>query len=288
MATYHRVSQLPTIRDTHANRTNYPPENYLSGMQGNTASAASATSNPVQQVNGMLYWETDRTSMYQVQLVANVPTWVWIFGMFSVTQAALPADLGTADGGFVALVNNYMHYLRWNGSSWGYADSDVPGRVEMFWIDPSPVTGWQLCDGTDHVKYLKGDGTLVDLTGATRIPDLTSAANKAAYAKLGTPVAGPVAAVAPGFTSGGNTGNSAIGIAATDSTTPGATGNDSGAGTVVAAGAGTTVATHTHTHTSAAHAHALTDPQHNHTVPAGAVDATGEPRNLVLRPWIRL
>jgi hypothetical protein len=124
--------------------------------------------------------------------------WIYVSGTYSRTQsqlAALAALLTANDAGLLTDVTDYAHVLRWTGSAWTYADpSDPAGRVEGFLVDPSPTTGWQLCDGTAGVAYLKADGTTATLT----VPDLVSAANKAGYLKFGSPAsATPNAAVAP-------------------------------------------------------------------------------------------
>ena len=201
----------------------------------------------------VVYWNiqgSDSGVLYQYTNTGGIATnWNYISGMVARTQsqlAALAALLGPADTGLLVDVTDYAHILKWTGSAWTYADpTDPAGRIEMFLVDPSPVTGWQLCDGTAAVKYLKADGT----TGTQTMPDLVSVAANAAYAKLGSPATGnPVAAVAPNFT----------GTAQTFTTSPA-----QATGTV----------------------NAFTAP--NPYTPAGTVDATGEPRFIVLRPWFR-
>lgn len=194
--------------------------------------------------DGTLYVITDEGELvYQSQASA----WVFIEGSYKRTQAQIAAyiaTLGATDAGVLIEVTDYRHVLRWTGSAleWG-PNEDGRHDIVALPVDPSPTTGWQLCDGTT-VSYLNSDGT----TGSFATPDLTSAANKAAYLKLGDAVAGPTAAVAPTFT-----GN-AIGF--TTST--------------AAAAAGLAF---------------LTSPT---TQPiTGSVSATGEPRSYKLRPWFR-
>lgn len=190
---------------------------------------------------------SDAGVLYQYSTSATV--WTYIGGMVARTQsqlATLAGLLGVADTGLLVDVTDYAHILKWTGSAWTYADpTDPAGRVEMFLVDPSPVTGWQLCDGTASVKYLKADGT----TGTQTMPDLVSTTAKAAYAKLGSPVSGsPVAAVAPNFT-----------------------------------GTAQTFTTQAAQATGAVNAFTAPNPY----TPAGTIDTTGEPRNIVLRPWFR-
>lgn len=240
---------------------------------------------------GTFYEETDRNVLYQNQIVSNAAVWTLIAGEMRATQATLPADLGTNDTGFIVQVTDFNHRLVWSGTAWGWAPGDEgSGKGPIpFEIDPSPTTGWALYDGST-VTYLKSDGT----TGSIALPDLTSAANKAAYLKLGSPDSGPNAAVAPTVTGGGgNTGSATTGVtnpSATGATAPGAGSNNS-ASVAVQSGAGTTVAADPHTHTSASHTHTIgapTDPGHVHTLGALSAGTNGEPRNLERRPWFRL
>lgn len=249
---------------------------------------------------GTFYEETDRNVLYQNQVVSSVNTWVWIAGEMRATQATLPADLGVSDAGFIAQVTDFNHRLKWSGSAWGWAPGDAgSGMMVRFEIDPSPLTGWALYDGST-VTYLKSDGA----TGTKTLPDLTSAANKAAYDKSGSPNSGPNAAVAPTLNSAVVTGSSATGVTipantganVTGITMPVNTGVDSGGGTVVMAGVGTTVAAHTHVHpegplSDPTHVHTegpISDPGHAHAITATTANADGEPRNLVRRPFFRL
>jgi len=178
--------------------------------------------------------------------------WSYVSGYVARQQnqlATLAGLLGPSDTGLLVDVTDYAHILKWTGTAWTYADpSDPAGRIEMFLVDPNPVTGWHLCDGTANVPYLKFDGT----TPTQTLPDLISTTAKAAYAKLGSPVSGsPVAATAPTFT----------GNAQTFTTTPAAA------------------------FVSGSQVDAFTAP--NPYTPTGSVSATGEPRNIVLRPWFR-
>lgn len=183
-------------------------------------------------------------------------------------NAALgPQALGQAP--FLAIVTDYGHVLQWTGTGWQWGPGEQgSGMLVMFEVDPTGV-GWHLYDGTAGVHYLKSDGTL----GTITLPDLTSATANAAYLKAGSPDSGPNAAAAPGFT-GGSIANAATGITATTSA--------SASSVNVLTSSVTQVSTAAHTH-----AVNVTDPTHTHTFSGGSVDATGEPRNLVRRPWFR-
>ncbi len=205
--------------------------------------------------------------------------------------AALAATLTAADAGLLVEVTDYRHVLRWSGSVWTWGPGE-DGRHDIVGlpVDPDDTTGWQLCDGTT-VAYLKGDGTTANFA----TPDLTSAANKAAYLKLGTPVSGPNAATAPGFSgSGATTGATSGGTPAGTNSAPAFTGNAIGFTTNTAANAaGLTFLTGPATQniTGSVAAPTFTGSAlatHTHSVTAaGTVDATGEPRNYELRPWFR-
>lgn len=183
-----RLNDLPAIVDTHANRIS-------------TSNPAPAVPPPPYRPDrylGMFYYETDRNALYVAKLVSNVPAWVWIGGECAVTQANLPNDLGVNDAGFIAIVTDYMHRLRWSGSAWGWAPGESgSGMLEMFAV--APGAGWHACDGST-VNYLKSDGTL----GAITLPNTAASA---AYAKLGGSYAAWInAATVPSVVNPTNTG----------------------------------------------------------------------------------
>lgn len=221
--------------------------------------------------DGTLFWETDTGLVYQAQKNAagTLLAWVYFSGTYQRTQSqltALAATLGANDADLPVEVTDYRHILRWTGTAWECAAGEVLGGfIQGFAVDPDPTTGWQYCDGT-ATTYLKKDGT----TGNFTTPDLTSAANKAAYLKLGTPVAGPTAATAPAFTGTPVTPTGTVSAIAATPTAP----------MTSAVAAGQNTANNTHTHP----APTVTI---NAITPAGTVDATGEPRNYELRPWFR-
>lgn len=197
--------------------------------------------------------------------------------------SGLAASLTGADAGLLVNVTDYSHVLQWTGSAWQWGPGDIgSGMFALFEIDPG--TGWHLYDGTANVPYLKSDGTL----GAVTLPDLVSAANKAAYAKAGTPNGGPNAATAPGIT-----GTTATGTAAIAGSTASGTaniGNDNGIPGITTPGIGLNVPAEPHTHIDAGHTHGLgsiADAGHTHGFGSIAADAVGQPRNLVRRPFFR-
>lgn len=178
------------------------------------------------------------------------------------TLAAIPTTWTVRDTNRLVCITDYAHLLRWTGTAWTWGPGEEGIHpIVMFPVDPNPTTGWQLCDGTT-VAYLKSDGTTANFV----TPDLTSAGNKAAYAKLGTPV-GVNAAVAPTITNALVTGSGAANL-----------GNANAAVNVVQTGATFVAANATHTHF---------DSGHTHTIAATTSAADGEPRNYILRPWFR-
>lgn len=220
-------------------------------------------------LDGTLWIETDTGLKYQWQ--AATLSWVYISGVYARTQAqlsALGATLGVDDTGLLVNVTDFAHILQWTGAAWSWGPGEQgSGMMVLFEEDPTG-NGWHLYDGTANVKYLKATGA----TGTVTLPDLVSVTANAAYAKAGSPNAAAVAAVAPGLT--GSTAAASTGISA-------AAGVPSLVVAETLAGVNT-VAANNHTHTIT-----VTDPTHLHTKGTLAVDATGEPRNLVRRPWFR-
>jgi len=69
---------------------------------------------------GSFYYETDRTSLYQVQSVGGTNAWVWIDGEMRSGFPSRPADLSTNDSGFLfrSTTSNALYLYRWDGSAW--------------------------------------------------------------------------------------------------------------------------------------------------------------------------
>lgn len=191
------------------------------------------------------FYETDTTLVY----VSTGVHWQWVAGRWRRVQstiAALVATLGTDDAGLQIDVTDYAHVLRWSGVAlaWDNPD-DYSGYIAGFLVDPLLV-GWQLCDGTAAVPYLKMDGTI----GTVNLPDLTSSGAAAAYLKFGSPASAvknlPVQPVFSGYPQTWFTLKATL--------------NAGGQDFVVSP---------------------------NPYTPAGLIGNTGEPQNLVLRPWFR-
>lgn len=250
---YVKLRKVPTILDvaaamnaTAGNVVNYPPEANL----------------------GLFYFQTDTGLTYVSRLIivgaALVPTWVYFSGQLRNTQATLPVGLTINDVGMLVFVTDFNHTLRWASTlTWQWAPGENgSGFIDAFLVDPSPVTGWALCDGSAGVSYLRSNGTL----GTVTLPNLTGTP---AYVKLGSTASAAInVSTKPSFDPTKLT-------AATHVT--GVTPNLTTA--AVASGAGTTVVTGV----------TLTDPGHTHSITQTStpVNADGEPANVALRPFFR-
>lgn len=71
---------------------------------------------------GTLWWETDRTALYQVQVSStNVVAWVLLKTRpMRDTLANRPSDLVTNDAGFLFVATDEGVTYRWSGSAWVY------------------------------------------------------------------------------------------------------------------------------------------------------------------------
>lgn len=187
------------------------------------------------------------------------------------TQANLGVLAGTltpANTGQLVYVTDYNHMLRWDGTGfqWGPGENGS-GYISAFLNDPSPTTGWQLCDGSGTTK-LNSDGTVTAVT--------TPNYGIASYLKLGTAAAaGPSAA-------SGVTGATSAGTPSGTNSNPN-TGNDNDAGFLAMADpAGTLVALNPHQHPTTAPVftgNALAT--HTHT------PGTQELQRTTLKAWYR-
>jgi len=162
--------------------------------------------------------------------------------IINATQAelgGLAAILTLDDAGQLVYVTDYNHLLRWTGTGFALGPGENgSGYISAFHDDPSPTTGWKLCDGTATSK-LNSDGT----TSAITVPDYTTSS----YLKLATVLAaGPAAASgASGSTSGGTPAGTVSAPVFTGTLDD--TGNND-ASQEVQSGAGVTVAADPHAH----------------------------------------
>lgn len=96
------------LSDTHANRlANYP--------------AASQSLNT-------LFYETDRTVIYKIGLVAGVKTWQFLLGQMRGTLLTdqRPIDLGVQDANFRFEGTDIEEHYRWDGSTWALLPNEAP------------------------------------------------------------------------------------------------------------------------------------------------------------------
>lgn len=173
-------------------------------------------------------------------------------------QAALPPAANYPEGTLV-WVSDYNHFLIVSGGVWVRI---LPNRyIQWFLFAPDPVAGWQICDGSTGVSYLKSDGTL----GTVTVPNVPF------YARADSAYDGPTitGAVLPGVDNPATTGSGTANIGVNSAFTPN-----------VALTGAASVASHTHTHTDSGHTHTIADP---------TVTLPGEPiANIGFIAYVRL
>lgn len=117
--------------------------------------------NPQNTGVGSLFYETDRTVLY---ISSASGTWLYVAGIFSTVQIALPADLGASDAGFLANVADYSHVLEWNGTAWQWGPGEVGGGYTVPFVNPpNPITGWHAANGAS-VNLLQSNGGITPVT----------------------------------------------------------------------------------------------------------------------------
>jgi hypothetical protein len=257
------VALVTTLLDTHANRiANYPAASwpigtqfyetdrtvtyvnksvtgtptwvYESGQMYDSFSNRPATLGTAD--TGFLFMETDRSLNGSVDNFPvyrwNGTVWILVAGEFFRNQAdiaALVATFTTHDVGAVIDVVDYNHRLLWDGSALSWAPGDTgSGYIAAFLVDPSPTTGWHVCDGTS-ANVLNYDGSVSSVV----TPNLDG--NSAFLQFKSTSSATLVAAVAPTLTMNSYT---PAGTNSTVSFTP--------AGTISATFSGDPLGTHNH------------------------------------------
>ena len=138
------------IRDTRANRANYPAAAY----------------------QNILYVETDSASDLVYQ--SDGTNWIYVVGIYREALANLLTGLGTSDTGLLFEVTDYDHVLQWTGAAWTWGPGEIgSGYYQLYEDAPNTigVSAWQICDGT-AVDRLNADGTVTNVT----TPNLTTAA----------------------------------------------------------------------------------------------------------------
>lgn len=129
---------------------------------------------------GALFYETDRTALYAVQVTG--PAIVWLFiGQSTPFPGTLspdlkPTDLTSNDAGFRFASTDFNRVYVWTGVTWVDAPGeDRRGYIQFFDVtlhaDFAPGAGWALCDGTAGVTRSTPAGGTTTVT----VPDLTTA-----------------------------------------------------------------------------------------------------------------
>lgn len=133
---------------------------------------------------GSLFYETDRNSLYQVQVVGGTNVWVWISGLMIDSLANQPSDLGTDDDGFNFLSTDIdaQFSYRWDGTTWQdillfakdeglfkYDDTDYPtlrfGRARGDEYTPTDAASADVI--TDILFEARRSGVFVTSAGIT-------------------------------------------------------------------------------------------------------------------------
>lgn len=94
------------------------------------------TTSPGEHAEGILFWETDRAALYQVQLVSGTKEWVLLMCRPLRTSAARPGDLGTNDTGFTWFQSTGGYEERWSGTNWNFYRGSL---VDTFANIPDPA-----------------------------------------------------------------------------------------------------------------------------------------------------
>lgn len=64
--------------------------------------------------------------------------------------------LGPEDAGYVGLVTDYWHLVRWTGTAWEFFPGDSgSGYIVLFGVTPQ-AAGWRICDGTAALYLVVG------------------------------------------------------------------------------------------------------------------------------------
>lgn len=230
------------IIDTFVNLTNYDPTTY-----------------PV----GTMFWASDNTVLYTIQVVSLVNTWVYILGTDSASTISALPTLSTSDAGYKLYDAAWDHTWQWDGTFWNYQPDEPwePGDIKWRASSSAPLkSGWHIADGST-VTATQNDATTTSIT----LPDMRTYYIKATDTYIGVGIAAHPATILgqPLSTGSASTG---------DNVSVGAIAVQSGAGTTVVNGV---------TFVPAAGGHA-------HTIPTLTNNTDGTPATFSLVPWFRL
>jgi hypothetical protein len=147
---------------------------------------------PASDYDSVLFWETDRTTLY----LSILSTWVYVAGVMRATLAAAPADLtATGDIGFLFYVTTgtaaveYYHLLRWTGTGWEPAPCDVMGGYFQDYIKVPTDHGWVLSNG-GATKYLEITAGVLSEVAIT-LPDMTNGVQRVSGSSYSGSVSNP-------------------------------------------------------------------------------------------------
>lgn len=87
-------------------------------VTGTHADRIDDKNDPAQYRPGTWFWETDRTVLYQVRIVADEPQWVYVLGTMEAPKASRPTDLGPYDAGFQFAATDTGQLYLWDGTAW--------------------------------------------------------------------------------------------------------------------------------------------------------------------------
>jgi hypothetical protein len=149
------VSMPTYIEGTHADRID--PEQHLGVFRP-----------------GTLFYETDRTVLYQARLDAGGnPAWIYVSGTMRETLANKPTDLGLNDTGFLFYASDYAHTWRWSVIvSWtdlaiGSADTDLTSAANPF----TAAHVGRILDITGGTGFTPGRYVVTSVAGVTATMD---------------------------------------------------------------------------------------------------------------------
>lgn len=142
----------------------------VSMTQAQLATMLTAQSVPYQ--SGTIVWVYDLYAFGMLYIDPYTPGWYFIYiSLLSSAQSGLAA-LAAAESLYSWMPNidvyDYAHQLQFSGGAYAWGTHDQGGGYIQGFAFAPLVAGWQLCNGTANVKYLKSDGT----TGTINLPNL--------------------------------------------------------------------------------------------------------------------
>lgn len=116
------------------------------------------------QEDGALLVETDRRFLYR----ALGKNWIAVGGTMEAARADAPTDLAANDAGVRLHVTDFGHVLRWTGTIWEWADTDLGnGFYQEFHAAPT-ASGWVKSTASVATTQLTLGATLTETAVLTR------------------------------------------------------------------------------------------------------------------------